>query len=581
MTPKMTLTARRVKGAPKPPSAKSPFKATSGSKFALFLGDEGVIAVHIRNKSVINRYYIPDTNATSLQDLHQQMATDSKAPIFLIIDSMDQSYIQQTLPPVSSFSTNKLIKRRLDRDFGSNDIKGAIVLGREKSGRKDWNFLMVSIERTPQLTAWLDFIGELPNPFAGIHLLSVETENIVKALEKSMNVPKEGTGSEWKFFVSHNKVGGFRQVILRNGRLIFTRMTQPIGESTPEVIAGNIEQEMSSTIEYMKRMGFSPQAGLDIYVIAADAVRNALDMARYGAHTVNMMTPYEVAQALGIDGATQPGDQFGDVVLATCIAAASSKHVLTLSTDAFTKQASYFQLISLQRMAGALAAVAMLGYIGWLAFQQFGIYQQSSELADKQSIMQRDLTALQEDVKKHQPNLEKTNDIIELYKVLLSEKLSPTPFFNYLAKTIPGDVRIKAIDWSLDSSKSKTAVSTPLPSVAPGGATLPFKLGKERVTALVTLEFPGIGSNAGKFKAVSENVLDVLKKAFPGFNVSFTQMPTGLQDNDKTEIDFSKTDEKPADSQKILEAQLTIGGFYIEEEVKAPEPAATTPEAAK
>ena len=70
------------------------------------------------------------------------------APIVLVIDNMDQSYIQQSLPPVSSFSVQKLIKRRLERDFGKNDIKGAISLGRDTGGRKDWNFLMVALERS-------------------------------------------------------------------------------------------------------------------------------------------------------------------------------------------------------------------------------------------------------------------------------------------------------------------------------------------------------------------------------------------------------------------------------------------------
>ena len=132
---------------------------------------------------------------------------------------------------------------------------------------------------------------DLPNRFQGIYLVSVETETIIKDLERAMGVAKTGTGSEWKFFVSHNKVGGFRQVIMRNGRLIFTRMAQPIGESTPEVIAGNIEQEMLSTIEYMKRIGYDAAAGLDIYIVASDNVRAILDKSKFKANLFEIMTP--------------------------------------------------------------------------------------------------------------------------------------------------------------------------------------------------------------------------------------------------------------------------------------------------
>ena len=241
----------------------------------LFVGDEGAILVYIKGNTVINRQFVPDASDQNLAELRDTIDDDPKAPIVMVIDSMDQTYIQQTLPPVSSFSVKKLIKRRLDRDFGANDIKGAIVLGREQAGRKDWNFLMVSLERSPQINLWLDFVSDLPNRFQGIYLVSIETEIMLKNLEQAMGVPKTGTGSKWKFFVSHNKVGGFRQVILRNGRIIFTRLAQPIGESTPEVIAGNIEQEMLTTIEYMKRLSFDPNDGLDIYVIASEGVKAA------------------------------------------------------------------------------------------------------------------------------------------------------------------------------------------------------------------------------------------------------------------------------------------------------------------
>ncbi len=221
-----------------------------------FIGDEGTVLVYIKNNSVQSRQFVPDAGEQYLQEIRQTLAKDPKAPVLLVVDNMDQTYMQQTLPPVSSMSVKKLIKRRLERDFGTNDIKGAIMLGREKAGRKDWNFLMVALEKSPQLSTWIDFVSGLPNRFQGIYLVSTEAEIIVKDLERAMGVPKEGTGSEWKFFVSHDKVGGFRQVVLKNGRIIFTRMAQPVGETTPEVIAGNIEQEMLSTIEYMRRLGF-------------------------------------------------------------------------------------------------------------------------------------------------------------------------------------------------------------------------------------------------------------------------------------------------------------------------------------
>ena len=100
---------------------------------------------------------------------------------------------------------------------------------------------------------------------AGMEYVFIRTSTIqvhIKNIDLAIGVPKikkdkknkEETGVRWKFLVTHNKVGGFRQVILRDGRAIFTRLTQPVGEVTPAVVAGNIEQEITSTIEYMNRL---------------------------------------------------------------------------------------------------------------------------------------------------------------------------------------------------------------------------------------------------------------------------------------------------------------------------------------
>ncbi len=116
---------------------RKPFKATSGTKFVLFhYGDEGAILIYNQGKTVQSRQFGPDASQQGLNELSQSLAKDPRAPMMIVIDTMDQSYVQQTLPPVSSLSVNKLIKHRLARDFGANDIKGAILLGREKTGRK-------------------------------------------------------------------------------------------------------------------------------------------------------------------------------------------------------------------------------------------------------------------------------------------------------------------------------------------------------------------------------------------------------------------------------------------------------------
>jgi len=514
-------------------------KFLSGSRFVFFIGDEGTILLHIKSNVVLSRQFVPDASEQNLEELRTSLNKDVKAPISFAIDSMDQSYTQQTLPPVSAMSVKKLIARRLERDFAPNDIKGAILLGREDAGRKDWNFLMVSVERSRQISMWLDFVLALPNRFSGIYLVSVESEIIIKNLEQALGIPKTGTGAKWKYFISHNKVGGFRQVILRNGRIIFTRMSQPIGESTPEVIAGNIEQEMQNTIEYMKRLSFDAQAGLDVYIIAAAAVKPLIDRAKFALNTFNVFTPYEVAQYLGIVGATQPTDQFGDVILAASIAT-SPVHVLTLTTPESKKFDNLYNIYRLQRAISLVIIVAVIGYAGGVASDIYIKFMDSEDLAHTKRVHQKNLSDLREEIKQSNLDVEKVGDLMDQYQLLLKQTVLPFSFFSKAQSIIKLPIVVKAIDWAVDD---KTAA---------GNALLPPK-----TTVVFTLQFPGV-NDPETFKVISKKVLEDLKASFKGFDVSFGKLPAKYTETENLNLTFDNTATPPPVNNDIPDVLLTF-----------------------
>lgn len=494
-------------------------KFLNGARFVLFIGDEGSILLYLRDNMVISRQFVPDASEQNLDELRATLNKDTKAPFSISIDSLDQSYVQQTLPPVSSMSVKKLINRRLERDFGPNDIKGAILLGRDEGGRKDWNFLMVSVERSRQISLWLDFAFSLPNRFAGIFVVSVETELVLRDIERAMGVGKAGTGAKWKFFISHNKVGGFRQVVLQNGRIIFTRMAQPIGESTPEVLAGNIEQEMQSTMEYMKRLSYDPSQGLDILIIAASSLKPVIDKSKFKYTSFNVMAPYEVAQLLGIQGATQPSDQFGDVILAATIAT-STQHILKLNTPESRRFDNLYNIFRLQRVLAALAIFGTIGYAGGVASDIYLRFIESDDLIVAKRQKQNNLDKLREEIKQSNLDVDRTGDIIELYQILQQQKTYPMSFVALLEGVIKEPILVKSIEWT---AEDKGANGAPLP--------------KPKNNATIVLDFPTV-QDVESWKIVSKEVLTSLKETFKGYDVSFTRVPSKFTETDKVAITF-------------------------------------------
>jgi len=518
-------------------------KTSSIAKFILFVGDEGAVLVHSKNNVVKSRQFVSDASKTNLDTLKSYMASDTKSPLLMVTDNIDQSYIQQTLPPVSSLSVQKLIKRRLDRDFGANDIKGAIPLGREASGRKDWNFMMVALEKTPQISAWLDFVLELPNPFDGICLAAVEVENIVRNLDFALEEIHGESGSEWKFFVSHNKVGGFRQVILRKGRIIFTRMAQPMGESTPEVIAGNIEQEMTSTIEYMRRLSFDAQSGLDIYIIASAAIKAALDKSKFNSRNIYIMTPFEAAHHLNIEGATQPTDQFGDVVLATSIGS-MKKHVLTLMTSDATQLNKMSRGILYERVLAVAITIGGILYAGSVGYDIYEGYSAGGELAQQKAEQEKHLAELREKIASSGMDIEKTSDMIDMYKKLTQQMLSPASVIPGLQSALKPPIVVKSFEWSLEGSNPSEVTTSSPPA--------------QKMVFTFTLQFPGV-TNAEGFKAVSKKLRDDLQQALnvKAEDIAFGKVPPAFTESDKLDVTIGGN-EPAAPANPSLELELVV-----------------------
>jgi hypothetical protein len=303
-------------------------------------------------------------------------------------------------------------------------------------------------------------------------------------------------------------------VILRNGRIIFTRMTQPVGEGVPEVVAGNIEQEMLGTVEYMRRLSFDPQMGLDIYIIAAANIRSLIDPLKFGANVVHIMTPYEVSECIGIEGATQPSDQFGDVVLASMIGS-SRKHILTLMPPEFQKLNSLYGIRQAARTTMALGIAGLLVYGGMNGYEWLMLSGGMEDVQNQKQAKLNKLNELKTKTTELDIDLDKASDLITLYKKTQEGNSSPLPLLAKLEPMLESPVRAKAFLWELDP-----AIKTP-----------PFK-----ATNNFTLEFPSLSNDPEVFNSRTKGVLELVKTGFKGYEVSYTSFPTNPAESDKLDI---------------------------------------------
>jgi len=375
--------------------AKTKKNMDKNIKFSLSIGDEGAILVCLNGMQIVKRIFVTSPTSTEFINF---LSAYPNAPLYIIVDVVEQAYIKHTLPPVSRLNVNKLVSRKLEKDFDKNDIKAAIPMDKEKGQRKEWNWLFISVRNIPPFSDWIESVSNLPNYFAGIYLLPVESMNYLKDIEKALSNSskveeteqtaktkkdkkkknkenkenKKSFDSRWQIIVSHNRVGGFRQIVFKDGKVIFTRMAQPIGGQSPDIVAGNIEQETLNTIEYIRRLGYEDNEGLKIIIIASSDVKEALETIPQTGVDQKVYTPHEIAILLGMPSVAEESDRFGDVVMASHFLS-TKKHVLPLFTKYTEKINSIIKYRKLVRAASVLASIAALCFAGFTYYQTINI----------------------------------------------------------------------------------------------------------------------------------------------------------------------------------------------------------------
>lgn len=490
-------------------------KKTSSSKFILIIGDEGAVLVQMQDNVVVRRLFAQSPDPANVRSIDEALASSPQSSIVVLFDMMDQSYVRQTLPPVSSFSVGKIITRRLHKDFSPEDIKGYIIIDREKTGRKDWNYLMVSLANNAVLQKWITFVTERPNELKGMGLLPLESQTFMSALEKLLakDKSKNAPSAEWQILVSHNKVGGFRQIVMRGGKLVFTRMAQPFGESLPDVIAGNIEQEMINTLEYLKRLGLQENSSLSITIICSEEIKAALDPRNIKATECHFMTPYEVATLLSLKEAAQPGDHFGDVVLCAFIGR-QRKMALRLNT-VYTKKLQDFNLfIKSVKLSGVVGVLMLTFWIGMSIVSIFGLQQDLRSLETKHKVLNEELVKIKARAQILPKDMNTYSDIMMMSQTLYKKQYDVLSFAENVSGVIQDAALAHIFNWSMPSPMTVTKTQD-----------------TRQIQAEMELRLTAAKGDKARLSEQLKSITGRFKQTFPLFNITYPELPGSVSEN--------------------------------------------------
>lgn len=489
------------------------------NSFVFFIGDDGAILTHVNGANVEKKVFLNFSNPDAISVAKDIIVKSPKTPIYVLLDSIDQNYQTQNFPPVSRFSVQKLVNQKLERDFAQGDITSSLPAGRDEEGRQDWKFLIVSVVQSPQLIQWLDFILDLDNPFTGLFLVPVEAENIIKKIAPKI----EADGPDWQILVLHNKVSGFRQIITKDGRLVFTRLTQSTaGESSPLILAGNIEQELSNTIEYLKRLSYKDSDPLNISIVASGETVNAVDISKISNQATSaLLTPETLSEKLGMDSSAYSDNHYADIVLSSHFNS-TKKKILPLHTEQSKKIGTLEMVLSILKYGiialCALSFIAML-YFGYAWYDK---YQSVTPVKSTINQNQSKISTLKKQTDLLPEDIEKISDAVSIYESFAKQEHLPTDFITQMAKASDGSIIVKDINWNSSGTFKDRAEKKP-----------------ENVQISVSVEVVKTTESAEQRIQMMSDYIERLNATFPEFKITHSEINATLYERGRLAIDYT------------------------------------------
>jgi len=533
-------------------------KKTKNS-FHIAIGEEGIVVAYCNDGVSKAKLFVRSVDDNDTVKLKQLLLADTSAPIYLYMDTLDQTYVQRTIPTAGTIGISSLARKRLEKEIPKNHLKACIQLERLPTGRRDFVYTFMSTPIEAPLTTWLDFFLPYLNIIQGIYLLPVEIHSIIQKLragdeiakiaksqkpelkdQLSKLVPvlagasKQTKAARWELFLSHHKTGGFRQVAFHDGKIIFSRLLNNINHPDPDVVAGNIEQEISNSIEYLVRLSISGEESVDMYLILSEDIQKYIRIEKLKATKVYQYTPYTLARALRLKDAAGEKDKFADPPMLTSFSTIT-KRKLTLHTPITQRVFSFTQ--NIMRLRSALSIlIPIIIVVTIIIFNSIfnirtSLASLANELSTFNSLISNHTKIIEETENKIGQNikLDHLNEIVDFYLFLTQESVNPMDFTMKLGQVLPEIERVKLLRWSFvdlglfhykasDKGKLLTMADIAVPR-------------KYTITAEVELLLRDYGKTVEELQKKYQELALNLITSFPDYRIELSDLPQvfGLQ----------------------------------------------------
>lgn len=237
----------------------------SENGIVILIGNNGC-SFFVKNSKETKSSFIEVLNDEAKQKLEPILQENANLPIYILLDTADQSYKKKIYPSMKAADFERVAKRDLATEGDKDAIKNYITLknrnqksnsaGLKKAGEsKKVECMFITCNSSNIINAWLDFIALMPNRLYGIYMFPLETASLHKLMHgfiKSNFKNEDKKDLDITCIIAQTKCGGTRQMVFSDNGLIFTRAVNY--NFTEKSFSDKYFQDLMSTFEYLKRL---------------------------------------------------------------------------------------------------------------------------------------------------------------------------------------------------------------------------------------------------------------------------------------------------------------------------------------
>jgi hypothetical protein len=413
--------------------------------FLLLVGDDGAMLVPPCVKRLSPPLFVDHHDDDKAAFVAKALDAQPRAPVIILADTLAQEFRRDTLPRLNVFDKRKIMQRRLRQHFPEpappyRQMSAAMSLRNKEA-------LYACLHDDGVIARWMTRLAKRGNPVLGVAPLPLVGAGLMAHLPPL-------TGKGWNLLLTCQRTGGFRQIVTRDGALVFTRLTPPLPQgSGPPLVFASLTLDIQATLAYLSRFGLTGETPLRVAAILPQELHKAIGTLPEPVNVVAALTPHQAAQRLCLPYSPYPDDASSDLLFAGF--AATRPRLCPLM--ALSDKNGVLATLRFKKAGWGIASAALLLALACLGWESHGLWH----LARANRAAAGTLALLQQKWNEERATLEPlTEPLGRLRQAAARQRLfakpSPTPW--PLLQTIDREVgtngKLTRLDWRHDKDGS-------------------------------------------------------------------------------------------------------------------------------